>query len=172
VDGPVLEKEFSSFVGMQPIPVVYGMTEGEYAKMLLGEKWLDWKYVQKEDKQSTSLGLILGFEEKHTNFKLTVIPCKHYTHISKYVLPINPSPNLPDMASIYWYTSICFFEGTNISEGRGTDHPFCIFGHPSFPDTLIPLCLYQKLVLNLLSTRIKSVMAGMFTPQTMPYCAS
>ena len=136
VDGPVLEKEFSSFVGKQPIPVVYGMTEGEYAKMLLGEKWLDWKYVQKEDKQSTSLGQILGFEEKHTNFKLTVIPCKHYTHASKYVLPVNPSPNLPDMASIYWYPSTCFFEGTNISEGRGTDHPFCIFGHPSFPDTL------------------------------------
>ena len=136
VDGPILEKECSSFVGMQPIPVVYGMTEGEYANMLLGEKWLNWKYICKEDKQSTSLGQILGFEEKHTNFKLTVIPCKHYTHLSKYVLPVKPSPNLPDMASVYWYPSTCFFEGSNISEGRGTEHPFCIFGHPSFPDSL------------------------------------
>ncbi len=144
VDGPVLEKEFSSFVGMQPIPVVYGMTEGEYAKMLLGEKWLDWKYIRKEDKESTSLGQILGFEEKHTNFKLTIIPCKHYTHTSKYVLPINPSPNLPDMASIYWYPSTCFFEGTNISEGRGTEHPFCTFGHPSLPDTLFSFVPISK----------------------------
>ncbi len=136
VDGPVLEKEFSSFVGMQPIPVVYGMTEGEYAKMLLGEKWLNWKYICKEDKQSTSLGQILGFEDKNANFKLTVIPCRNYTHMSKYILPVKPSPNLPDMASIYWYPSTCFFEGSNISEGRGTEHPFCIFGHPSFPDTL------------------------------------
>ena len=145
VDGPVLEKEFTSFVGKQPVPVVYGMTMGEYAKMLLGEKWLDWKYVRKEDKQSTSLGQLLGFEEKHTNFKLTVIPCKHYTHSSKYVLPIKPSPNLPDMASIYWYPSTCFFEGTTLSEGRGTDHPFCIFGHPSFPDTLYSFVPSAKL---------------------------
>lgn len=135
VDGPVLDRDYASFVGMQPVPVVYGMTIGEYAKMLLGEKWLEWKYIKKEDTQAT-LTQLLGFEEKHTNFKLTVIPCLHYTHNSKYILPIKPSPNLPDMASIYWYPSTCFFEGTDISEGRGTEHPFCIFGHPSFPDTL------------------------------------
>ena len=135
IDGPVLETPFASFVGKQPVPVVYGMTIGEYAKMLLGEQWLDWKYVRKEDKEKT-LTQILGFEEKHTNFKLTVIPCKNYTHKSKYILPVKPSPNLPDMASVYWYPSTCFFEGTNVSEGRGTDHPFCIFGHPSFPDSL------------------------------------
>jgi uncharacterized protein YbbC (DUF1343 family) len=135
VDGPVLEKDYASFVGLQPVPVVYGMTIGEYAKMLLGEKWLDWKYIHKEDSQET-LTQLLGFEQKHTNFKLIVIPCKNYTHSSKYVLPIIPSPNLPDMASVYWYPSTCFFEGTNISEGRGTEHPFCVFGHPSLPDTL------------------------------------
>jgi len=130
-----LEREYSSFVGMQPVPVVYGMTIGEYAKMLLGEKWLDWKYIHKEDEQ-TYLTQLLGFEEKHKNFKLIVIPCKNYTHKSKYVLPVKPSPNLPDMASIYCYPSTCFFEGTVISEGRGTLHPFCIFGHPLLPDTL------------------------------------
>ena len=135
VDGPVLEREYTSFVGMQPVPVVYGMTIGEYAKMLLGEKWLDWKYIRKEDEQ-TYLTHLLGFEEKHKNFKLTIIPCKNYTHNSKYILPIKPSPNLPDMASIYCYPSTCFFEGTVISEGRGTAHPFCIFGHPLLPDTL------------------------------------
>ncbi len=135
IDGPVLEKEQASFVGMQPIPVVYGMTIGEYAQMLLGEKWLDWKYIHKEDEQ-TYLTHLLGFEEKHKNFKLTVIPCKNYTHNSRYILPIKPSPNLPDMASIYCYPSTCFFEGTVLSEGRGTPHPFCIFGHPSLPDTL------------------------------------
>ncbi len=135
IDGPVLDRDFSSFVGMQPIPVVYGMTMGEYAKMLIGEKWLDWKYICKEDSQET-LSQLLGFEQKHTNFKLTVIPCKNYTHNCKYVLPIKTSPNLPDMASVYWYPSMCLFEGTNISEGRGTEHPFCIFGHPTFPDSL------------------------------------
>ncbi|MFP5040141.1 exo-beta-N-acetylmuramidase NamZ domain-containing protein [Parasediminibacterium sp. JCM 36343] len=135
IDGPVLEMDYKSFVGMQPIPIVYGMTIGEYAKMLLGEKMLDWKYIHKEDHQ-TSLGELLGFEEEHHNFKLTVIPCKNYTHATKYVLPIRPSPNLPDMASVYWYPTTCLFEGTVLSEGRGTDHPFCIFGHPSLPDTL------------------------------------
>ena len=135
IDGPVLEHDYSSFVGKQPVPVVYGMTIGEYAKMLIGEKWLDWKYIRKEDKEKT-LTQFLGFEEKHTNFKLIVIPCKNYTHKSKYILPVKPSPNLPDMASIYWYPTTCFFEGTVMSEGRGTDHPFCIFGHPSLPADL------------------------------------
>ena len=135
VDGPVLNSSYKSFVGMQPIPVVYGMTMGEYAKMLLGEKMLDWKFIHQQD-HINSLGEVLGFEKEHTNFKLTVILCKNYTHKSKYVLPIKPSPNLPDMASIYWYASTCFFEGTVLSEGRGTEHPFCIFGHPNLPNNL------------------------------------
>ncbi len=135
VDGPVLDSAYSSFVGMQQVPVVYGMTVGEYAKMLLGEKWIPWKYARKQD-GNISLGEVLGFEEEHLNFKLTVIPCKNYTHSSRYILPVKPSPNLPDMSAIYWYPSTCFFEGTVMSEGRGTDHPFQIFGNPQLPDTL------------------------------------
>lgn len=115
VDGPVLDTAFRSFVGMQPIPIVYGMTMGEYAKMLLGEKWV---------------------KANNADF-LTIIPCAGYTHESKYVLPVKPSPNLPDIASIYWYPSTCWFEGTALSEGRGTDKPFQLFGHPSLPKNLI-----------------------------------
>lgn len=130
VDGPVLDTAYKSFVGMQPIPVVYGMTIGEYAKMLVGERWLAAKYNKAIDNK-VSLGEMLGFENERKNFSLTIIPCKNYTHKSLYELPIKPSPNLPDMATIYWYASTCYFEGTVLSEGRGTDHPFCIFGHPS-----------------------------------------
>lgn len=135
VDGPLLDTAYKSFVGMQPIPVVYGMTIGEYAKMLIGEKMLDWKYIRKQDNR-ISVGEALGFEKERENFKLIVIKNKNYTHKSKYVLPVKPSPNLPDMSSIYWYASTCYFEGTVLSEGRGTDHPFCIFGHPTLPDNL------------------------------------
>lgn len=119
IDGPVLEKPYRSFVGMQPVPVVYGMTIGEYAKMVLGEKWLD-----------------SSLQAKLPAFQLTVIPCANYTHSSKYVLPVKPSPNLPDMSAIYWYASTCYFEGTVLSEGRGTDKPFQIFGHPELPKHL------------------------------------
>ncbi|TAH07727.1 MAG: DUF1343 domain-containing protein, partial [Sphingobacteriia bacterium] len=73
---------------------------------------------------------------KDTSFHFLVIKCGNYTHESKYVLPVKPSPNLPDMSSIYWYGSTCYFEGTALSEGRGTDHPFSIFGHPSLSNTL------------------------------------
>ncbi|HET9055676.1 MAG TPA: DUF1343 domain-containing protein [Chitinophagaceae bacterium] len=121
VDGPVLEREFSSFVGMQPVPVVYGMTIAEYAQMLLGEGWLH--------QQAEAIN-------KNKGFKFTVIPCYKYNHTTRYELPINPSPNLNSMQSIYWYPSTCFFEGTVLSEGRGTERPFQIFGHPSLPDTL------------------------------------
>ena len=107
VDGPILEQANQSFVGMQPIPVVHGMTVGEYAKMLIGEKWL-----------------------KSSAPKLVVIPCKNYTHKSLYALPVSPSPNLKNMAAIYLYPSLCFFEGTQVSLGRGTDKPFQQFGHP------------------------------------------
>ena len=131
VDGPVLDSAFKSFVGKQSIPVVYGMTIGEYAKMLLGEKLLPWPVIRKVDDQ-IHLGQLFGFEDKKQNFSLTIIKCQHYTHASHYVLPVPPSPNLPDMASVYWYPSTCLFEGTVVSEGRGTAHPFCIIGHPSF----------------------------------------
>lgn len=117
IDGPVLEKPFRSFVGMQAVPIVYGMTIGEYAKMLAGENWL-------------------GSEFPANKLRLTVIPCINYTHSSRYVLPVKPSPNLPDMASIYWYPSTCLFEGTVLSEGRGTDKPFQVFGHPDLPKNL------------------------------------
>jgi len=120
VDGPILNSKFKSFVGMQPVPIVYGMTIGEYARMLLGEGWLGADTVKKK-----------------TGFELKVIPCRNYTHQSRYHLPVKPSPNLPDMQSIYLYPSTCFFEGTVLSEGRGTDKPFQIFGHPTLPNILI-----------------------------------
>lgn len=110
IDGPVMEEEFSSFVGMHPVPVVYGMTIGEYAQMINGEHWMK-AGVQAE---------------------LQVIPIAGYTHVSEYRLPIPPSPNLPNQASIELYPSLCFFEGTVVSIGRGTDHPFQIVGHPDF----------------------------------------
>lgn len=143
IDGPVLDTNYKSFVGMQPIPMVYGMTIGEYAKMLIGEKMLQWKYIKKQDHQ-LSLGEVLGFEAERNNFKMIVIPCKNYTHKSLYQLPIKPSPNLPDMQSVYWYASNCLFEGTVISEGRGTEHPFCIVGHPLLPSNLFAFTPTEK----------------------------
>jgi uncharacterized protein YbbC (DUF1343 family) len=127
VDGPVLDKRFKSFVGMQPIPVVYGMTIGEYAMMIAGEKWLTPKANEKYDYYKNA------HNSPDTPFHFMVIKCVNYTHKSKYILPVKPSPNLPEMQSIYWYPSICFFEATQVSEGRGTEKPFEIFGHPSFP---------------------------------------
>lgn len=108
IDGPILEPEYSSFVGLHPVPVVYGMTIGEYATMINGEKWLTG-------------GL---------QCKLQVIKCSGYTHASRYKLPVNPSPNLQDMEAIYLYPSLCFFEGTVVSIGRGTPTPFKVIGHP------------------------------------------
>ena len=120
VDGPVRRDGFRSFLGMQKVPVVYGMTIGEYGMMLKGEKWID-SAIRKKAKNELNL---------------TVIPCGNYTHDTKYELPVRPSPNLPDMASVYLYPSTCFFEGTVLSEGRGTERPFQMFGHPKLPDTL------------------------------------
>ena len=130
VDGPVLDTAFKSFIGMQPIPIVYGMTIGEYAKMLAGEKWLTPQANEKYTKIQVAKKTV------DTPFLFTIIPCSNYTHQSKYELPIKPSPNLPDMSSTYWYGSTCFFEGTILSEGRGTDHPFAIFGHTKLPNNL------------------------------------
>jgi uncharacterized protein YbbC (DUF1343 family) len=130
VDGPVLQKQFKSFVGMQPVPIVYGLTVGEYATMLAGEKWLsdaaNEKYAYYQQAKKTA----------DTPFHLLVIKCLNYDHNSKYVLPVKPSPNLPDIQSIYLYPSTCFFEGTTLSEGRGTATPFQVFGAPSLPKNL------------------------------------
>jgi len=131
VDGPVLDPKFKSFVGMQTIPVVYGMTIGEYANMILQEKWLS-----KEANEAYQKIIASRYSEGAKFFQLTVIQCANYTHQSKYVLPVRPSPNLPEVQSIYWYASNCFFEGTAITEGRGTEKPFQIFGHPSLPKNM------------------------------------
>jgi uncharacterized protein YbbC (DUF1343 family) len=130
VDGPVLDKKFKSFIGMQPIPIVYGMTMGEYTLMLAGEKWLS------ENANKINAYNITTKPTVDTPFHVQVIKCKNYDHNTKYILPINPSPNLREMQSIYLYPSTCFFEGTVLSEGRGTDKPFQIFGHPSLPKKL------------------------------------
>ncbi len=108
VDGPVLDPKFKSFVGLNPIPVVYGLTIGELATMINGEGWLAGSNV----------------------CRLTVIPLKNYTHQTPYVLPVAPSPNLPNQQSILLYPSICFFEGTVVSVGRGTSKQFQVIGSP------------------------------------------
>lgn len=109
VDGPILDMKYKSGVGALPIPIVHGMTLGELALMVNGERWLPASRVA----------------------DLTVIPCKNYTHQTMYELPIPPSPNLPNMKSIYLYPSTCFFEATPVSLGRGTDKPFQVYGHPN-----------------------------------------
>ena len=108
VDGPILDMKLKSGVGRLPITTVHGMTLGELAQMANGEGWL------KEGKKCD----------------LTVIPCENYTHQTRYQLPIAPSPNLPNMLAIYLYPSTCYFEGTTVSLGRGTDWPFQVYGHP------------------------------------------
>ncbi|RYD80615.1 MAG: DUF1343 domain-containing protein [Sphingobacteriales bacterium] len=110
IDGPVLEKQFNSFVGMHPIPLVHGLTVGELAQMINGEKWLAGG--------------------KKCNVK--IIPVQNYSHDMKYKLPVAPSPNLPTMEAIYLYPSLGLFEGTDVSVGRGTDYPFEVIGKPDF----------------------------------------
>lgn len=130
VDGPVLRKPYRSFVGMQPVPVVYGMTIGEYAMMLAGENWLS------PEANGRFAYFRNAVKSRDTPFHFTVVPCDNYTHRSKYMFRESPSPNLPSMQSIYIYPSTCYFEGTVLSEGRGTPTPFLVFGHPSLPDNL------------------------------------
>ena len=108
IDGPILEPGFRSFVGMHPIPIVHGLTIGELARMINGEGWL----------------------ETEEQCELIVIPCANYKHSLDYSLPVKPSPNLPNDHAIKMYPSTCFFEGTVISEGRGTYNPFEVYGHP------------------------------------------
>jgi uncharacterized protein YbbC (DUF1343 family) len=111
VDGPILEKEFTSFVGMHPIPLLHGMSIGEYAQMINGEKWL----------------------KNGIQCKLTVIPCLNYNRKMNYSLPVKPSPNLPNDQAVNLYASLCLFEGTNVSVGRGTEKQFQIYGSPYLP---------------------------------------
>jgi len=108
VDGPVLEKGFTSFVGMHPIPVVHGLTVGELAGMINGEGWLKNK----------------------AKANITVIKTENWKHKNPYSLPVKPSPNLPNDVSIRLYPSLCFFEGTDVSVGRGTLFPFQVYGYP------------------------------------------
>ena len=130
VDGPILDTAFRSFIGMQPIPIVYGMTIGEYAFMIAGEKWLSKKANETYAYYKTAQNPV------DTPFHFQVIKNANYDHNSRYSLPVMPSPNLKEMQSIYWYPSICFFEGTILSEGRGTPKPFQYFGHPRLPKNL------------------------------------
>ena len=111
-DGNILDTVYRSFVGMDPVPVVHGMTIGEYAQMINGEGWL----------------------KRGVKCELTIIKCTNYTHSALYELPVKPSPNLPNQTSVYLYPSLCFFEGTNISLGRGTAFPFQVYGSPKLPD--------------------------------------
>lgn len=111
IDGPVLKSEYRSFVGMHPIPVVYGLTIGEYALMVQGEKWI----------------------EQAESINLTVVPLYGYARNTIVKLAVKPSPNLPNWESVYLYPSLCFFEGTSVSVGRGTEMPFQIYGHPNLP---------------------------------------
>ena len=113
VDGPVLDTAYSSFVGMHPIPIVHGMTVGELAKMMNGEKWLN----------------------NGIQCRLSIVKVQGWSHSTTYVLPVNPSPNIPDNLSAALYPSLCLFEGTIMSVGRGTDFPFQQIGHPDYPDT-------------------------------------
>ena len=111
VDGPVLDTTFRSFVGLHRVPVVHGMTIGEYAQMVNSEGWL--KNSQK--------------------CNLKVVPCQNYDHNKYYKLPTKPSPNIPNIRAVYLYPSLCFFEGTPVSVGRGTNNQFQVYGHPSYP---------------------------------------
>jgi uncharacterized protein YbbC (DUF1343 family) len=157
VDGPVLDTTFRSFVGMQPVPVVYGMTIGEYAKFLVGENLLNKSTTSSQDNASRNKSKRGG-----TYLNMTVIKCRNYSHESTYSLPIKPSPNLPGDISVYWYPSTCFFEGTVLSEGRGTDHPFVVFGHPSLPKTMYAFTPVSNPVLKIQSWRTSFVMGGIY----------
>jgi uncharacterized protein YbbC (DUF1343 family) len=110
IDGPVLDDDLASFVGLHPVPIVYGMTIGEYANMINNEGWL----------------------ENSVKCDLTIIPLSGYSHDMICKLPVKPSPNLPNWFSVYLYPSLALFEGTIISVGRGTDEPFQVFGHPDY----------------------------------------
>ena len=114
VDGPILEEKFKSFIGMHPVPIVHGMTIGEYAQMINGEGWLSNKIT----------------------CKIQIVRVSNYTHNAPYRLPVKPSPNLNSQQSIYLYPSLCLFEGTIVSQGRGTNYPFQVLGNPDLDSEL------------------------------------
>ena len=147
VDGPVLIPKFSTFVGMNEIPVVHGLTIAEYALMLNGEGWL----------------------KNEVKCKVEFVKVKNWNHNKLYVLPIAPSPNLPNMSAIYLYPSLCFFEGTIVSVGRGTDFPFQVFGYPEMPGgkfAFTPKSIKGKSVKPLYEDRLCSgVDLSIFTDQ-------
>lgn len=122
VDGPILDLEFKSFIGMHPVPIVHGLTIAEYARMINGEGWLN----------------------NGIQCRLTCIPCENYDHNTAYELPVKPSPNLPNLLSIYLYPSLCLFEGTIMSVGRGTDYPFQVLGHPEYQSDLFSFTPVSK----------------------------
>ncbi len=109
IDGPILEPKYRSGVGVLPIPVLHGLTMGEIARMAVGEGWA-------------------------APCRLTVVPCRNYTHAAEYLLPVAPSPNLPTQRAVYLYPTLCLFEGTVLSIGRGTETPFEVYGHPDMAD--------------------------------------
>ncbi|WP_297554561.1 DUF1343 domain-containing protein [uncultured Alistipes sp.] len=109
IDGPILEPKYRSGVGVLPIPVLHGLTMGEIARMAVGEGWA-------------------------APCRLTVVPCRNYTHAAEYLLPVAPSPNLPTQRAVYLYPTLCLFEGTVLSVGRGTETPFEVYGHPNMAD--------------------------------------
>ncbi len=111
VDGPVLDMQLTSYVGIAPLPIVYGCTMGELARLFSGENWI----------------------AQPQPLDLRIIPCQNYTHQTPYNLPVKPSPNLPNMRSVLLYPSLCLFEGTSVSVGRGTNSQFQVIGHPDFP---------------------------------------
>lgn len=122
VDGPILDLEYKSFIGMHPVPIVHGLTIAEYARMINGERWLN----------------------NGIQCRLTCIPCENYDHNTAYELPVKPSPNLPNLLSIYLYPSLCLFEGTIMSMGRGTDYPFQVLGHPEYQSDLFSFLPVSK----------------------------
>jgi uncharacterized protein YbbC (DUF1343 family) len=146
MDGPLLRPGHESFVGVHPIPIVHGMTVGELARMINGEGWL-------------GDGLRAA---------LTVIPCEHYHHRIFYELPVAPSPNLRDMRAIYLYPSTCLFEGTVISEGRGTPAPFQIFGHPDLPPDSAPFAFTPRAMPGAQQPKLKDQLCRGFDLSNIP----
>jgi uncharacterized protein YbbC (DUF1343 family) len=126
IDGPVLTSKYRSFLGLHPVPIVYGMTCGEYAQMVNGEGWLDSDTAAFQKRSADTPVLTCS---------LTVITMKNYDRNCSYYLPVKPSPNIPNSTSVLLYPSLGLFEGTIASLGRGTSTPFQVLGHPSFPDT-------------------------------------
>ena len=147
IDGPTLEPEHSSFLGMHPVPLVYGMTIGEYAQMVVGEQWID--HAQKA--------------------QLTVISLKNWNRESRYDLPVRPSPNLPNATSINLYPSLGFFEGTHINAGRGTEMQFQIIGSSKLDATYFPFTYMPQPNFGSKNPKEKGILCQGLDLRTTPY---